>query len=191
VEDCLTLDLAQLMRLGPMRDGLAGDGFLEWRQGGQAIGSIRFRLDLRDAEAARLVLAYCIGMDGNRRKVSQSIRLAFTVPQFGGRRWWMLCPMTGERVGCLHLPPGGDRFASRKAWGLSYRMERLPALDRRFDRLARLRRRLDNADDWAALPARRKGMWRRTHERNLARLAALDASCGAAVLELMGRRATA
>lgn len=142
VEECLTLDLAQLMRLGPMRDGLAGKGFLEWRQDGEAIGSVRFRLDLRAAEAARLVLAYCVAVDGGQRSVSQRIRLVFTVPRFGGRRWWMLCPVTGERVRCLHLLPGADRFTSRKAWGLSYRVERLGRSDRPFERLFRVQRKL-------------------------------------------------
>ncbi len=186
VEDCLTLDLAQLMRLGPMRDGLAGSGFLEWQMDGEAIGSVRFRLDLRDAEAARLVLTYCVAVDGKRRTVSQSIRLAFTVPQFGGRRWWMLCPVTGARVRCLHLPPGGDRFASRKAWGLSYRMERLGQLDRPFEQLARRQRRLGGNAGWGTVPVRPKGMWQRTYARHLGRLAALDAGCGAAILGLMG-----
>jgi hypothetical protein len=186
VEDSLTLDLAQLMRLGPMRDGLAGDGFLEWRQDGEAIGSARFRLDLTEAEAARLVLAFCVAVDGKRRTVSQSIRLAFTVPQFGGRRWWMLCPVTGERVRCLYLPPGGDRFASREAWGLSYRMERLGQFDRPFEQLARRQRRLGGIAGWGIVPARPKGMWGRTYARHLGRLAALDAGCGAAILGLMG-----
>jgi hypothetical protein len=186
VEDCLTLDLARLMRLGPMRDGLAGGGFLEWRQDGEAIGSVRVRLDLREAKPARLVLAYCVTVDGKPCIVSQSIRLAFTVPQFGGRRWWMLCPVTGERVRCLHLPPGEDRFASRKAWGLSYRMERLGQFDRPFEQLVRRQRRLGGNGGWGTVPVRPKGMWQRTYGRHLGQLAALDAGCGAAILGLMG-----
>jgi len=186
VEDCLTVDLAQLMRLGPMRDELSGDGFLERRQGGEAIGSVRFRLDLREAHAARIVLTYSVVVDEKQRSVSQRIRLAFTVPQFGGRRWWMLCPVTGERVRCLHLPPGNDRFASRKAWGLSYRVERLGRSDRQFERLFRMQRKLDGGTGWGVEPLRRKGMWQRTYAHHLGRLAALDADCGVALLRLMG-----
>ncbi len=189
VEDCITIDLAQLMRLGAVLDGHAVRGALDWQQDGQDVASVAFRLDLRQPERAALVLAFRLGSDG--QAVAQRIGLAFTVPQFGGRRWWLICPVTGERVRCLHLAPGGTRFASRRALGLSYRVERLGQFDRPFARLHREQRRMGHAGGWGSLPERRKGIWKRTHERHLARLAALDASCGAAVLELMGRRAAA
>ena len=188
VEDSLALDLAQLMRLGPVREGQRGLGSLSWSLDGVAVGSAWFRIDLRSAEAARLVIVFALaGVDDRpSRVVRQSFRLGFTVPQFGGRRWWMLCPVTGARVRCLHLAPGGDRFASRKALGLSYRVERLGRLDRPFERLFRAQRRLGGAG--GAEIARPKGMWRRTYRSRLERLAALDADCGAAVLGLMNRQ---
>lgn len=186
VEDCLTIDLVQLMRLGPLEDGMAGHGGLEWSLDGQGIGSIKFRLDLRKSEAARLTIAYAItSADGQRKTVSQRVRLTATVPQFGGRRWWMLCPVTGARVRCLHLPPGGERFASRKAWGLSYRTERLGQFDKPFQRLFRHQRRL-GMQGWGAMPARPKGMWQRTWRLHLGELAALDAQCGSVILRIMG-----
>ena len=56
VEDCLALDLAWLMRLGPVRDGQSGSGEVRWSIDGRSIGSALFRLDLRNAESARLIL---------------------------------------------------------------------------------------------------------------------------------------
>lgn len=186
VEDCLTLDLARLMRLGPICDGMAGHGVLDWSIDGQSIGTVHFRLDLRDAAAARLVLAFGIADGaGKPRSLSQAIRLAFTVPNFGGRRWWLICPVTGQRVRCLHLPVGGDRFASRQALGLGYRVERLGHFDRPFEKLFRLQRRLGGAG-WGVEPKRRKGMWQRSFDQHLARHADLDAACGVAVLRRMG-----
>lgn len=187
VEDCLTLDLARLMRLGPIRDGMAGQGVLDWSIDGQAIGMVHFRLDLREATATRLVLSYAIADGaGKSRSVSQSLRLAFTAPHFGGRRWWLICPVTGERVRCLHLPAGGDCFASRKALGLGYRVERLGHFDRPFEKLFRLQRKLGGASGWGIGPRRRRGMWQRTFDRHLAAHGALDAVCGVAVLRRMG-----
>lgn len=185
VENCLTLDLARLMRLGPICEGIVGQGVLDWSIDGQRIGTAHFRLDLRDAAAARLVMAFGVA-DGARkpRCVSQAIRLDFTVPNFGGRRWWLICPMTGERVRCLHLPAGGDRFASRQALGLGYRVERLGHFDRTFEKLFRLQRRLGGAG-WAIEPKRRKGMWQRSFDQHLARHADLDAACGVAALRKM------
>lgn len=188
VEDCLTLDLAALMRLAPRLDGQVGHGSLSWRVDDEVVGSAWVRIDLRSAETAQLVIAFaCGGEDGGKRRVvAQRVRLAFTVPQFGGRRWWMICPVTGDRVRCLHLPPAGDRFACRKAWNLSYRMERLGRLERSFEQLARHQRRLCGVATEGAVPVRPKGMWQRTYDRNLRRLAALDEACGAAILGMIG-----
>ena len=172
VEDCLRLDLAQLMRLGPVRDGMAGQGWLEWRQGGQRLGRIRFRIDLRQRSEARLVLEFRAGR-GEAVAFRQSIRLAFTVPNYGGRRWWLICPETGQRVRCLYLPPGGVRFAGRKALGLAYRVERLGKFDRPFARLHRQQRKLAGETQ----PMRPKGMWQRSYEQRLAALVAADMAC--------------
>jgi hypothetical protein len=35
-----------------------------------------------------------------------------------------LCPLTGDRVAKLYLPPGQNRFASRRAHGLAYSSSR-------------------------------------------------------------------
>lgn len=181
MEDCLRLDLAQLMRLGPVRDGMAGDGWLEWRQDGQRLGWIRFRIDLRQPSEARLILEFRAGQ-GETVRLRQSIRLAFTVPNYGGRRWWLICPYTGQRVRCLYLPPGGARFAGRKALGLAYQVERLGQFDRPFARLHRQRRKLAGEHE----PMRTKGMWQRSYEQRLAALVAADAACLSAISAKIG-----
>ena len=186
VEDCLRLDLAQLMRLEPVRDGIAGDGWLEWRLAGQRLGRICFRIDLRQPSDARLVLEFRAGQ-GEVPKIRQIIRLAFTVPNYGGRRWWLICPDTGQRVRCLYLPPGGARFTGRKALGLAYRVERLGHFDRPFEKLFRLQRKLGVAG-WGVEPKRRKGMWQRSFDQHLSHHADLDAACAASVLGRMGAK---
>src|SRR5258708_4009578 len=39
-----------------------------------------------------------------------SVSMATTPCQFGGQRWWWICPATGARVSKLYLPNGGNRF---------------------------------------------------------------------------------
>jgi hypothetical protein len=174
VEDCLRLDIAQLMRLGPVRDGMVGQGWMEWREAGQLLWGVQIRVDLRDAGKACLLVAFRLAQgEGAGRVVAQRVRLAFTVPNYGGRRWWLICPETGQRVRCLYLPSGGARFASRQALGLAYRVERLGHFDRPFERLHRQRRKLGGERE----PMRPKGMWQRSFDTQLARLAALDAAC--------------
>ena len=56
--------------------------------------------------------------DGER--VDCMVRLVSTRPNYGGRRWWFVCPLVGRRVAKLYLPPGGRLFGSREAYGLTY-----------------------------------------------------------------------
>jgi hypothetical protein len=50
-----------------------------------------------------------------------TILLVSSVPHYGGRRWWFICPIKKTRVAKLHLPPGATQFASRNAHDLTYR----------------------------------------------------------------------
>src|SRR6266446_4032101 len=58
------------------------------------------------------------------RIVRDRIRLIWTVPTYGGRRWWFVCPKTGQRTTKLFLPNGGWHFWSRQAYGLGYACQR-------------------------------------------------------------------
>lgn len=178
VEDCLTLDLAWLMRLGPIREGQAGGGEIKWACGGNSLTSAQFRLDLGGTEIPHLLLRYITVLpDGTRKKVVQKIALVSTEQHFGGRRWWMICPTTGKRARTLHLPPGGNRFASRKAWGLAYRVERLGHFDRPFEKLFRAQRKLGSTGGLGGEVERPKGMWRRTYACHRARIERHDLAC--------------
>lgn len=178
VEDCLSLDLAWLMRLGPIPEGQEGRGEIKWSAVGQLIASANFRLEFRMAEPARLILHHRYALrDGQDNPMRQVIALTALPQHFGGHRWWMRCPVTGERVRTLHLPVGGDRFASRKAWGLAYRVERLNRFDRPFEKLFRAQRRLGGARGLGIELKRPKGMWQRTYARHTDRLDALDIGC--------------
>lgn len=192
VEDCLALDIAWLMRLGPIREGSAGNGEVIWSSNGLRIGAMQFRMDLRQANTARLILNYNLALpDGQRRAICQEIDLASTMPHFGGRRWWMRCPEMGARVRKLYLPPDGDRFASRRASNLGYRVERISHFDRPFEKLFRLQRRLGCPAGLGAPLERPKGMWRRTHACHLDRFARFDLACANEVVALVDKSCSA
>ena len=179
VEDCLTLDLAWLMRLGPIKLGMSGGGVKTWSIDGQCVSAIRFQLDLRQVDTACLILNYDLALpNAQSRAVCQKISLTSTVPNFGGRRWWMLCPVTGARVRKLYLAPHGDRFASRNAIGLGYRVERLNHFDRPFEKLFRLQRKLGCPAGLGAALDRPKGMWKRSYDRHLSHFANIELACG-------------
>lgn len=187
VEDCLTLDLAWLMRLAPIRAGQAGNGEIKWAVDGHAIGSLCFRLDLRATETARLTLRYALATpEGKRTPVRQVIALSALPQHLGGHRWWLRCPITGERARVLYMPPDGDRFASRKAWGLAYRVERLNRFDKPFEKLFRVQRRLGNGQGLGTGLEKPKGMWQRTFARHAKRFEALDLDCAVKIAGLIG-----
>lgn len=186
VEDCLSLDLAWLMRLGPIRDGQAGSGEVVWSYGTERVARIRFRLDFRRSDKARLILNYALAQsDGSYKPTTQIFALTSTEQHFGGRRWWMRCPVTGQRVRTLHLPMGSDRFVGRNAAGLAYRVERLSHFDRPFEKRFRAQRRLGGAQGLGAGLERPKGMWCRTYSRHLSRFAQLDAVCAEKIANLI------
>jgi len=108
-----------------------------------------------------------------RREHECTLRLATTRPRCGGLRWWFVCPLSERRCGKLHLPPGGDAFAARRAWRLGYHSQRVSPREREWrtasGRASRIRRRLGGpagrVPAHADAPPRPKGMWNSTYER--------------------------
>lgn len=146
---------------------------------------------MENSYTSELKLSFWRGSGEDRERVEQKIRLVFTEPNFGGRRWWMICPYKHIQVAKLYLPNGGDRFASRKAWRLAYQSQRVAHRDRAFEKLFRLQRKLGCEQGYDSFIRRPKGMWHRTFDRHLERFEELDAICGAEmamlVLRLGGR----
>ncbi len=180
------IDLAWMIRNGMARPGYEKSGILRWNRGGEPSGSISYRADMRELGCERLILDYTRGEGDEREEVEQSIRITFSEPNFGGKRWWMLCPYRGHRAGKLYLPPGGDRFASRKAWRLGYQSQRISQRDRPFEALNRLQKRLGCPQGWEQRIKRPKGMHRQTYGRLLDEYEYLDGLCAVEMMRTVG-----
>lgn len=192
-EHCLRVDLPWMLRHGRAKLGQRIGGTLSWNCGGQPSGSISYDADMTDPDDARLVLTYRRGEGPDAESVRQDIRLVTTRPNYGGRRWWMICPYRGVRCTKLFMPGGGDRFASRKAWGVAYQSQRGAWHDRPFQRLERLQRKLgcrEGYDEWLWRP---KGMWHRTFAKHQATFDQIHDECdqiwAGMMARLMGIRA--
>jgi hypothetical protein len=145
------IDLALMLCKGWRTDGKWGNGRLTWSDSTGWSASINYQYDMLDPNNASLTLTYRNrrgGEDWIDRK--QSVRLVYTVTPFGGRRWWVSCPVLKHRAGELYLPAGGDVFASRKAWGLAYRSQRSRSRNRAFNWLFALQRRLGCPEGWSS-----------------------------------------
>jgi hypothetical protein len=185
------IDIAWMIRTGKAVPGEWVSGTLWWNCRGEPAGSISYSADMRDPFNSELRLTYHRDSGDEREHVEQRVRLVFTEPNYGGRRWWMICPYKGNRVGKLYLPNWGDRFAGRKAWRLAYNSQRVAHRDRPFEKLFRLQRKLGCEQGWDSWIRKPKGMWQRTFDRHLERYEELDAECGAEMAMLvlrLGRR---
>lgn len=180
------VDLAWMMRSGLAVIGRETTGTLRWHCGGDPAGSISYRALLNEPGHERLVLTYTRDTGGEQESVLQTVHMTFTNPNFGGKRWWMICPYRGHRVAKLYMPPGGDRFASRKAWQLAYHSQRIAARDRPFEALFRLQKRLGCPQGWEQPIRRPKGMHHRTFDRLEEEYWRLDEHCAVEMMRVIG-----
>jgi len=131
---------------------------------------ITVRLDTSDPANAFLELTHRARDErtGDPR-VSDRIRLTWTRPTYGGRRWWFLCPRTGRRVAKLFLPRGGRHFWCRQAYGLGHACQREGRFDRLQRRAATLNLKLGGEGwrSWDQEPEKPKGMRWRTYDRRV------------------------
>lgn len=184
---CNRIDIAWMIRTKRVIPGCLVTGSLTWTCGGHPAGSVGYEADMRQPDGGELRLIYTRGSGADKEHVRQTIRLTYTEPNYGGRRWWMICPYSGRRVGKLYLPRGGDRFAGRMAWRLGYQSQRVERSQRPFEALFRLQRKLGCEQGWEAPLIKPKGMWWRTFDRHLDRYEGLDERCAVAMAGVFGR----
>ena len=188
-DTALKVDLAWMLRNHKAAPGHFVRGSLAWTCRGEPSGNISYSCDMRDPEDAWLKLRFTVTTrsTGEKRDYVQRVRLSFTVPRFGGKRWWMHCPANGSRAGILYCPRGADTFASRKAWRLGYQSQRVSSSDKVFERLFTLQRKLGCKQGWDGGLYRPKGMWHRTYDRHFERYLELNAACGVEGQRMLGR----
>ena len=183
----MTIDLALMLRNGWIKDGQRGSGVLHWTVNGESRSSISHHYDMCFPDHAEIRLDWRTRSHGGEwQDRRQTIRLVYTQPRFGGRRWWMVCPVRGNRIGKLYKPNGGDIFAGRKAWGIVYQSQRQAERDRVFERLYKVQAKLKCREGWEEPIKRPKGMWRRTYERLEAEYWELNARCSMEMMSAIG-----
>lgn len=113
VEDCLVLDAATFHTNWQVRQP-ATSGTLIWHVR-QSQSSASYTLTRGTSEATLRLVYLCNSLR------NETIRLLPTRPNYGGLRWWFLCPACGNRVRRVLLPPSGSCFRCRRCHRLTYR----------------------------------------------------------------------
>jgi hypothetical protein len=123
VDESVRLSAAALVRKKALVIGARTSGTWGWSYPGEgAHATISYDADASDPDNAWLRLYYRVNGD----PVDYKIRLVTTNPNYGGLRWWFICPIVRfdggppRRVEKLYLPCGAKYFGSRGAYGLTY-----------------------------------------------------------------------
>ena len=115
VEEGLTLAVKDLVAIGALSPAWR-QGSLSWRSGAETLATVGFGSTTYSDSTGALWLRYAV----YGKPMHYTITLVSTVPHYGGRRWWFICPIKKIRVAKLYLPPDATEFASRKAHNLTY-----------------------------------------------------------------------
>jgi len=134
VEEGLILDIKDLVAKGALVPGWR-TGSLSWPTGAETFATLKYGSSTYSDCTGTLWLRYVV--DG--KPMYYTVTLVSTVPHYGDRRWWFICPIKKIRVAKLYLPPGATTFASRQAYSLTYRSCQRPF---RFERVRRRTERL-------------------------------------------------
>jgi len=164
VEECLTLDMCRFIRKSWAIPGERIVSSISWSSNGKVTNSISYEADLTDSQDGWIRLLY----SHKNETLDYTISLSTTQPNYGGLRWWFICPISGQRTQKLYKPRGHRYFASRKTKGLTYQSQREDYAQRILNKSYKLRRRIDpKAEVYieAPIPSKPKGMHQKTYQK--------------------------
>ncbi len=125
VEECLSVSTVWLNQQRLFNGGF-NNITLNWSIGGNQTVSIGMIVSMfQGEEYCRLNYTITDRFSGRGKNLNYNVRLVSTLCNFGGRRWWFICPLTrdGEvckrRVGVLYLG-GEEYFGCRHCYNLTY-----------------------------------------------------------------------
>lgn len=129
VDESRTLSIFELKRKEVLRPKSRRWGSWQWwnTYSGERTADIGYELNTIDDVPYFRIYYAITGWDGNKKNFDYQIRLQATPCQFGGARWWFVCPLSEngrsceKRVAKLFLPPGGRYFGCRHCHHLTYR----------------------------------------------------------------------
>lgn len=140
VEDCIAIDMVLLRKLDLLLEWMTNRINRRWQTWDRIVGDISLTTEFAGGTPypSLRIEGTCFG-----RPIDQTIRLVAKSMRFGGKRWYMICPATRRRCCKLILPPGGDLFASVKAWRLPYRSQREDVVTRSHRAIRKLEQRIE------------------------------------------------
>ena len=139
-EEVHRVDIRYMQKMGLLK-WLDSSGTLSWSNGEEQTGSVRYRL-----EQDCLILMYRHRHQGEEwEDAEESVWLDRTPCNYGGVRFWFLCPQCGKRVAVIY--GAGSRFLCRHCYDLPYGSQNESNTDRMMRKARKIRRLLNASVD--------------------------------------------
>ena len=129
VEDCRSVSISFLKKHGYFSEPCSMSGTILWKNSfGEETGSIGITVSTLD-DIGYFVRFYYTVTDrntGEKTNYDYKVQLTTTSCNFGGVRYWFICPLSvngvycGRRVAKLYKAPGSELFGCRHCYNLSY-----------------------------------------------------------------------
>lgn len=136
VEDCRSVSISFLKK----HDYFGGyrSGGIAWKNCyGEETSSIGVAVSTMEGDNyVRFQYTTTDRSTGEKTEYDYKVRLTTTLCNFGGVRYWFICPLSrngvycGRRVAKLYKAPGGSYFGCRHCYNLSYESRNEPRLAR-------------------------------------------------------------
>jgi hypothetical protein len=128
VEDCRSVSIAFLRKHGYFSEPCYMSGTISWKNYlGEETSSIGIVVStLYGENNIRFHYTSTKRDTGEKTKYDYKVQLTTTPCNFGGVRYWFLCPLTkngvycGRRVAKLYCVPGANYYGCRHCYNLSY-----------------------------------------------------------------------
>jgi hypothetical protein len=118
VEDCYRLSVFYLHEHNLIIPDANVEGAFNW---GKDRAEVSFQINTEERHRFYLRLSYAVKVNGEiKEKVNTKVYLTETYPNWGGVRYWFVCPYCGRRIAKLYLPYNGYYFKCRTCYDLTY-----------------------------------------------------------------------
>lgn len=171
LDDCRVLNINRMQKQGAIKPNNFKAGRWVWTntETNEEVSSIGYTCHTLDADNEYININY--KMTNSGEKIDYDVKLVKTYPNYGGVRYWFICPVTGKRVAKLYRTPYDNRFISRHVYKLLYASQSESIFSKLGNKRYKLMRKLDSN---YSFPVRPKGMHHKTFERIANQVHALD-----------------
>ena len=123
-----SIDILDLQRKGVFNKGSAWNWTSSWSRNGKVVASISYQVESGDNGPRGLRFIYTITESGTAGKKDYNyiIPVTSTRCNYGGKRWWFICPLVVNGRACqrrcriVYLPPSAKYLGCRECHRLTY-----------------------------------------------------------------------